>query len=211
MDVLDACADAPNAAQLQHVTGISLPALLDGLDLRWANAARIRTFAGRTLILSLQRLYQSVLAYEDRHVVRLVVPGLVVCQHLPAVVSITVGMYANPHHDEHPLATRALFGHMPDVLSGIAIIGAQGLSGVELRADGGPWFPARIVSRTPLVAQWTADWMPYAPVHTLHVRARDAFGHPQPAAATHSLFTPPAQRYMARTVQMASRPDPWIS
>ncbi len=66
-------------------------------------------------------------------------------------------------------------------VGGIAFAGARGISGVQVRVDGGPWQDAQL--RTPLSETtwviWRFDWPFAAGDHTFEVRCAEADGAPQ--------------------------------
>ena len=66
-------------------------------------------------------------------------------------------------------------------VGGIAFAGARGISGVQVRVDGGPWQDAQL--RTPLSETtwviWRYDWPFAAGDHTFEVRCAEADGTPQ--------------------------------
>ena len=66
-------------------------------------------------------------------------------------------------------------------VGGIAFAGARGISGVQVRVDGGPWQDAQL--RTPLSETtwviWRFDWPFTAGDHTFEVRCAEADGTPQ--------------------------------
>ena len=70
-------------------------------------------------------------------------------------------------------------GHVP--VAGVAWAPDRGITGVEIRVDGGSWQPARIsapISKATWV-QWLVDWEAPAGSHEIEVRATDGTGDVQ--------------------------------
>ena len=69
----------------------------------------------------------------------------------------------------------------PAVIGGVAWAIHRGISGVEVRIDGGPWQPARLgeVPSVDTWRQWAFDWEATSGRHTIEARAVDGAGEVQ--------------------------------
>jgi DMSO/TMAO reductase YedYZ molybdopterin-dependent catalytic subunit len=69
-------------------------------------------------------------------------------------------------------------------VAGVAWAQHRGIKRVEVRADGGPWQPAKLAAEHTIDTwrQWLWPWDATPGRHTLEVRATDATGVPQPEA-----------------------------
>jgi DMSO/TMAO reductase YedYZ molybdopterin-dependent catalytic subunit len=69
----------------------------------------------------------------------------------------------------------------PAVIGGVAWAIHRGISGVEVRIDGGPWQPARLgeVPSVDTWRQWAFDWEATSGRHTIEARAIDGTGEVQ--------------------------------
>jgi len=70
-------------------------------------------------------------------------------------------------------------------VAGVAWAQHTGIAGVEVQVDGGPWQPARLAETVgpDTWRQWVFDWAATSGSHTISVRAADAGGDLQIAAA----------------------------
>jgi DMSO/TMAO reductase YedYZ molybdopterin-dependent catalytic subunit len=86
------------------------------------------------------------------------------------------------------------------LVAGVAYAGSRGISGVQVRADHGPWVDAGLIGRPLSGDTWRTWWvhLPRRQASSIEVRAIDGFGVTQTAVAT-STYPDGASGYASRS------------
>jgi DMSO/TMAO reductase YedYZ molybdopterin-dependent catalytic subunit len=179
--------------------GVSMKVLLDELVIApGMDFARVYAADGYTTVLPLDRLAQTLLAYEMDGTVllpehgfpaRLIAPGLHGYKMAKWIERIelsalpTGGFWESRGFSlEGEAAVKvALLSHEQAAngvisFAGIAYVGVRPIQSVQVSIDGGDWMPVPFIQDDPItLAHWHIDWMP-PDAGVYHIRARASDG-----------------------------------